>query len=476
VVALVVGIVVTLIVTGGDDTDTVSTGGTRPPSTVTPEPPVTVPPTPAPTPPTRPPEPTAPPPSVVVVPPSTAAPTTPTVPPTASPTVPPTTPPTTPPTVPPTEPPARDPGITDTEIRLAVIADDQDSIDGVQAWVDVVNKKGLAGRKVVLDPFLVRGDAAAYAAAVDTACDRDFAIVGSLSRADGAIAGLDCGIPNLPARALSLENRTATNTYAVVPTTDLRFQVGGFRWLAGSQTGCCRQYVIWSTDPALAAATQQSADAAETFAGFTDAGGAAMPDDAPQSDYAAPVAAMADAGATFGRSDLPYSSTIALRKEAASADLEGVTWFCLAQCYQPGFLQQGGTSVDDSFVQISITPFEDASAVPAMKRYLTAGGPRNQAGVESTAAGLLFQNVVNRVYAPSKDPDAVTRAAVLAALTQVDRFDAGDLIGPTDVAGRVPNGCFVMMRVDGTKFVRAQPTTPGKLDCTPGNLTNPLGP
>jgi hypothetical protein len=469
--ALALGIVVTLVVTNGDDTDSVSTQGTRASTTTTTAAPVTQPPsTDAPTtvpvtgPPTTPP-------TAIVIPPDTLTPTNP-------PTNPPTVPPTEPPTVPPTEPPSGDPGITDTEIRLAVIADSPDSGAGVQAWADAVNaKKGVGGRKVALDPFLVNGDPSAYAEAVNTACEQDFAIVGSLSAGDSSTGGLiDCGIPNLPARALSSANAGAPNTFAVVPTKQAQFQVGGFRWLADEQDGCCRQYVIRSTNAALANRTIESAQAAVDAAGFTDAGGTALADDAPQSAYAPGVTEMKADDATFGRSDLPFTSTINFRKEAAAQDLEGVTWFCLAQCYVSGFPQQGGSTVDGTFVQISITPFEDAGSVPAVKRYLNSGGPRNEVGVESAAAGGLFQTAVNKVYGPDKDKAAVTRAAVLQAVSGISAYNAGGLIGTTNVGGKVPNGCFVMMRVDGTGFTRAHPTTAGQLDCGAGNLTGPLGP
>ena len=483
--ALAIGIAVTLVVTGGSDTDQISTAGTtRPTTAVSTNPPVTAPPpTAAPT--TDPPVtgPPTTPPTAIVIPPTTVAPTSPptnppTNPPTVPPTNPPTVPPTEPPTVPPTEPPAVDPGISDTEIHLAVIADSKASVQGVQAWADAVNaKKGVGGRTIVLDPFLVNGDPSAYAEAVNTACAQDFAIVGSLSAGDSSTGNLiDCGIPNLPARALSSANAGAPNTYAVVPTKQAQWQVGGFRWIKGAQDDCCAQYVIWSTDTAVANATRESAQAAVDAAGFTSAGGTALADDAPQSAYTPSVAEMKTDGATFGRSDLPFSSTVNFRKEADAQNLEGVTWFCLAQCYQSGFLQQGGNTVDGTFVQIEITPFEDAGSVPAVKKYLNSGGPRNQVGVESAAAGGLFQTAVNKVYGPDKDKAAVTREAVLKAVAGITAYNAGGLIGTTNVGGRVPNGCFVMMKADGNDFVRSHPTAAGQLDCGADNLTGTLGP
>ena len=472
--ALALGIVVTLVVTGGDNTDEISTAGTRPtqpPVTTTIKPATTPPPTVAPTKPPATLPPTTPP-TVVVVPPTNA----PTSPPTVAPTNPVTAPPTTKPTVPPTtSAPAVDPGITPTEVHLAVIADTQDSIAGVQAWATSVNakKSGIGGRKIVLDPFVVNGDPAQFAAAVNTACTQDFAIVGSLSAGDSNIGNLTtCGIPDLPARALSGAHAGAPNTYAVVPTQSTKQQVGGFRWIKGAVQGCCKQYVISSsTNAAAAAATQLSVDAANSAGvGFTSAGGAKLPDSAPQSDYTSIVEEMETKGATFGRSDLPFTSTINLRTEAAAQSFTGVkAWFCLAQCYQPSFVSQGGAHVDGQYVQIGTNPFEDAGSIPAMKKYLSAGGPRNEAGLEPATAGLLFQTAANQVVA-ADGKGGLTRAALLAAVAGIDDFNAGGILGLTNVGGRAPNGCFVMMKVDGGKFVRAEPAGAGQLSCGDQNL------
>ena len=481
--ALAVGIAVTVAVTSGGDTNEISTAGTRPtepPVTTTVKPATTtVPPTVAPA--TKPPATLPPtlPPTVIVVPPTNAptspptlAPTNPvtvpTSPPTTKPTVP---PPTTKPTVPPTtSPPAVDPGITATEIHLAVIADTQDSVQGMQAWASSVNKKGVGGRKIVIDPFVVNGDPGQFAAAVDTACTKDFAIVGSFSAGDSSLGNLaGCGIPDLPARAVSSVHAGAPNTYAVVPTKSTQQQVGGFKWLQSAVSGCCKQYVISSTNAQAAAATQASVQAANTV-GFTSAGGTTLANDAPQSAYTPVVEETKAKGATFGRSDLPLTSTIALRTEALAQSVTGVkAWFCLAQCYQPTFLSQGGTNVEGQFVQIGTNPFEDAASIPAMKKYLSAGGPRNEAGLESASAGLLFQTAANQVIA-DVGKAGLTRAALVEAVAGIDDFTAGGILGVTNVGGRVPTGCFVMMKVGSGKFARAEPAGAGQLSCGAQNL------
>ena len=159
--ALALGIVLTLALTGGDSTDEIATNGTRPTLPATTVAPVTSPPTTvAPT--TAPTKPPTTPPTVIVIPPVTEAPT---VPPTVVPTAPPTAPPTVPPT---TTAPHTDPGISDTEIRLAVIADSPDSVAGVQAWATSANKKGVGGRKIVRDPAFTSEPFGVYTRWIET--------------------------------------------------------------------------------------------------------------------------------------------------------------------------------------------------------------------------------------------------------------------------------------------------------------------
>jgi len=353
-----------------------------------------------------------------------------------------------------------------------VIADAQDTVAGMNAWAATVNAKkgGIGGRKIVIDSFVGNGGASQYAAAVREACEQDFAIVGTLSAGDAETGDLTaCKIPDLPTRALSSTHRAAPTTYAVVPTTNTRVQVGGFKWLLANVQGCCKQYVIASTNQVAAAETEKSANAAVTV-GFADAGSTKLANDAPQSSYTPIVDAMEANGATFGRSDLPFASTIKLRTEAATQNVTTVkAWYCLAQCYVPSFLDQGGANVEGQFVQIGTNPFEDASTIAAMKRYLTAGGPQSEVGLEAYSAGLLFETAAKQVV-QTDGKNGLTRAALLGKVAAINDFNAGGILGTTQVGNRVPNGCFVMMKVQDGKFVRAEPAAKNQLNCGDQNL------
>jgi hypothetical protein len=80
---------------------------------------------------------------------------------------------------------------------------------------------------------------------------------------------------------------------------------------------------------------------------------------------------------------------------------------------------------------------------------------------------LLVQDVVQKAVAAG---GTLNRAALFTALNNEHAFTAQGIIGPTDVAGRTPSPCIVMVKVVDGKFERQFPTKPGTFDCNPANV------
>lgn len=469
--ALVVGSIVVIASSGGDD-DSVRTASSTSsssstsalPTTTSTLPPLTSPPIVTPS--------TITPGSTVIIPGSTT-----TVPPT---TQPPTTTQasttTTAPTTTTTEPDgSTDIGITPTEIHLAVIADDPATFDGMEAWASTANRgDGIAGRKVRLDLLTTNGTAEGYAAAVQTACDQDFAIVGSFSLFDVASDVAGCAdIPDLPVEATNVPHSVTPNVFAAFPREPAVEAVGALRWLAENVGGCCVQYwVVPDADP-LRTRTLATIDAAAA-AGFTTGGSTDLAVDAPTSDYDAVVSQIAEAGASFAASGWGLDSTVTLRRAAVAGDLQTVdTWYCDGACYETRFLDQGGGDVEGQYVAIETAAFTDRSEVPGVRAYLRStrrgDDDPSYAGLRSFTAGLLFEQALDKVV-DDAGKNGITRVRLLEQLATIDAFTGNGIVGPTDVAGGVPNGCYVLLRVVDGKFVRQQPPEVGSLDCGPQNL------
>lgn len=400
--------------------------------------------------------PTLPPPTVVIQPGSstTAAPTTPT-----------------------TVPGGSDIGITAREVRVAVIADDIAVARGVQAWAQAVNQAGgLAGRSLRVEVRLVTSPAG-YAAAVTAACATDFAVVGSSSQFDGQSDALSCGVPELATRIFDVAHRSRPNAYAAIPAVAGLERVGAFKRILATTKGCCRQSVLVPATEPGRAATQQSLRAAVEV-GFTTAG---TPDVGPGADYAGLVRDLVAQQATFARSGLGAGSTVQLRQAAAANPGSRIVkaWYCDASCDDPSFLAAGGAAVEGQLVDVGLNPLLDQHRIPTMAAYVRAakrlGTPTTLAGLESYSAGLLFERVARQVVA-ANGTNGLTRVRLLGAVAGVHDFDAGGILGITDVAGRQPTGCFALLRVHNGHFVRSFPVEPAGLDCGTQNLrTVPTG-
>lgn len=132
------------------------------------------------------------------------------------------------------KPKADDVGISDTEIRVAVISDVdtpiqpglfQKSVDAMEAWAKVVNKEGgIAGRKVVIDFIDSKLNPNETRNAIIKACADDFAMVGGqalfLSNVTDMVActnkaGEAIGIPDMPGNALDNAQACSPVTYVL---------------------------------------------------------------------------------------------------------------------------------------------------------------------------------------------------------------------------------------------------------------------
>jgi Periplasmic binding protein len=367
-----------------------------------------------------------------------------------------------------------DTGITDRELRLTAIADTAPVLRGVEAWAAALNRAGgLAKRTVRVDARLVT-TAADYTTAVSSACANSFAIVGSSSTFDSQTAGLQCGIPEIATRLFDAGHQALPNAYAVIPARSGLERVGAFKRLLTTISGCCRQYVLVPTDDPGRTTTKRSLQAAETT-GFTTAATPDVSRTATPADYTAIAKDLTAKQATVARSGLGATSTVQLRKAAAAAGGAGTVkaWYCDASCDDPTFLTSGGAAVEGQLIDQGVNPLVDQHAVPALSAFMRAvrhvGANPSVPALESYSASLLFEQTARQVIQASGD-NGLTRVRLLGAVATIHAFNAGGILGATDIGARQPNGCFMLLTVKNGHFVRSYPTAPGQLDCGAQNL------
>jgi Periplasmic binding protein len=158
---------------------------------------------------------------------------------------------------------------------------------------------------------------------------------------------------------------------------------------------------------------------------------------------------------------------IRMRKEALAQGLTSVkVWGCTLACYTQTMLTEGGAAVDGTYLYSNFLPFEEASYNAQDQAYVSSVPSPSTWGAEAWQAGLAFKQVVDKIVATG-GPNAITRAAILNGLKNIGEFTADGWLGKTNLRDETP--CFMVMQIQGGKFVRAYPTKPGTLDCDPAN-------
>jgi hypothetical protein len=91
-------------------------------------------------------------------------------------------------------------------------------------------------------------------------------------------------------------------------------------------------------------------------------------------------------------------------------------------------------------------------------------------GAAGWQAAVAFEDAVNAVVA--KDgPNGLTRANLLTALHGLNNFSANGWLGTKTLQGPGSiSPCFMVVQVQGGKFVRVYPAKPETMDCNPSNL------
>jgi len=105
-----------------------------------------------------------------------------------------------------------------------------------------------------------------------------------------------------------------------------------------------------------------------------------------------------------------------------------------------------------------------------LKKFVAAVGGIDKVdsnAVASWLSALLFEDAVTKATA---NGGTLNRQSLFDALAQEHAFDADGIMGPADVANRMPPGCIVMTQVKNGKLVRTYPAKAGTFDCNKKNL------
>jgi hypothetical protein len=404
-------------------------------------------------------------------------------------------------------PEATEIGVTADTITITVIADVDNaarpglfkgSRDGVIAAADYINEEegGLAGRELEVNFIDSRLSGDEARSALIQACQDSFAVVGTtalfLNNVDPAVncvdqAGAATGLPDVPVLQTETVHQCSVVSFPVI-AGQMQCENGApIENANGEETYLTRQghvkYHLKKNDGELSGVWVIPGDLPSTIRAtvpLVDGGIKAGIEEVDrfeasalggQSEFTAPIQAVKSNSATYVLNGLDYRGTVQMRKEATIQGVTGVQVFdCTVQCYDQRFIEEGGADVEGQFVSTFFIPFEEAKQNNSVKQFLKFVGKDNADGfgAQAWAAGLFFRDVVSNIV-EADGVNGLTRAAFLEEAANVHDFtadvDGEGLLAPTDVGGRVPNSCFVMMQVKDGKFKRVFPKEKGTHSC-----------
>jgi hypothetical protein len=392
---------------------------------------------------------------------------------------------------------ASDVGVAPKTITVTVVADTgstirpglfQGSVDGVKAWARYQNSLGgLACRQVVVrsaDSKLSPDDAKN---AIAAACGSSFALVGTTALfLNDMTAAEQCkdkqgavtGLPDLSSLQTNPEEQCSPVSYNILPAGascpysgegQRTFQVGttAFDYYLKKfpKNSLHGVWIIPADLPSTIASSMPGFRVSQRLGIKLDAeyGASGL---SVQSAYTPFAQSIKQHKSTYARVGLDYKGTVFMRKEAQVQGVNTVkVWDCSVQCYDRRLLSEGGSAVEGQYIWTNVLPFEDKGHNATLDTILKFDPKADGFGAVAFSAGLLFGRAVNDIVA--KDgPNAVTRAALLRAISNIHDFDAGGFLPKTDVGARRGSVCLVGLQVKNDEFVRVDPTTPGKFDCS----------
>jgi ABC-type branched-subunit amino acid transport system substrate-binding protein len=392
-------------------------------------------------------------------------------------------------------------GVSAKTIRVAVVADVDTpiapnlllgAVKGMQGWGKYVNANGgIGGRKVQIDFIDSKLNPNEARNAVIKACSEDFALVGTAallltstsditSCADSA--GNATGIPDLAALALNVEEACAPTGYPINPvpvdcdtrtaaTQTYRVNYGPYKYMAKQHKDLHGAFVNGSDSPATER-TAKIYNKAAVAAGIKADSTWPVGSRAPQSQYTPVIQAMKSDGSNLS---LQLQSVTGIVSQRQEAQIQGLTdpnivWLCTLSCYDHT-VKDAGDVMNGEYIPLGFLPFEETAANPMLKNYVKYVGKDNLNGVSNWGftAGLLFEQAAKAVV-KSNGAKGLTRANLLAELAKIHDFDAGGMVGKTDIGNRVPTNCFMVDKFNNGKYKRVYPKKKGTFDCNKSNL------
>ena len=374
-------------------------------------------------------------------------------------------------------------GVTDTEIRIGTVTDKGGPVSGLNeemydtavafaAWCN--EHGGILGREIVVDD--VDAKLFEYEAAITTACERDFAIVGggAVFDEDPNDVRVGCGMPNVAGYVVSERGRTADLQVQPIPNPVDEVSAGRYRAAAAAYPDGVTKYGIMSANiPSVLLVRDQLLEVAEAT-GFTVA-------------YQADYAPTGETGWDNFAKEIKDKGIKILEYVGQPADLAILDQSFRTAGYYPdvillstnfydsNYAEEAGSIAGNVFIQSGYHPFELAGDNKAtqdfldlMERY-NPSGKVAQLGTQGLSAWLLFAR------AATACGSELTAECLIEEAGAITDWTGGGLHAAQTPGNATAGGCFLLMGLDADGFFyNEEATAPtdgdGLYNCDPENV------
>ena len=354
------------------------------------------------------------------------------------------------------------PGITDDTITIGNASDVsgpvpglfESSQDAVKAYVAFFNQSSdICGRKLKLNLYDSKTDAAADQQAYTKGCDEVFAMVGSMSAFDSGGAGTaqGCGLPDIRSAAVTNDRNECTTCFAAqsVRTGEWQNAVPDFvkKYYRSSMDNAAVLYInagaAAENGPLQAKAMTKRGMQFDYVQGI----------DVSEFNYAPYVQELKDRGIEVVFWVGAYQQSVRLRQAMDQQGYEPKLYLRDPTDYNPDYVESGGDAVEGTVIFLNFVPFEESGRSKELQLYLSwlqqvrPGATPTFFGLFSWSAARLF---VERSIALGGN---LTRSALIDQFKKTDDWTANGLHSPQHVGPKHQGDCWRFVKLTGGKWV-----------------------
>ncbi|MGA8255112.1 MAG: ABC transporter substrate-binding protein [Nocardioides sp.] len=338
----------------------------------------------------------------------------------------------------------------------------QSALDGVRAYVEYFNSiSDICGHQIAVKSFDSRTDASGDQQAYAAACAETFAAVGSASVFDtgGAATAASCGIPDLRMVSFSrqrLDCRTCYSAQVTSPDAIPNAGIDFFKKVGGPEA--IKSTAILYIDVGDLKVNAEARAKAVEARGYNVTYLAGI--GASEFNYAPYVQQLKDRGVRFvqfgGSNAFAVRMAQAMQQQGYKPDV----FVVLPTQYNQAYIEQGGTAVEGSYVQLAQQPF--GSPNPEMRLYeqwlqqVKPGSEPTPTGLYAWSAARLFADKALELGG------TLTRDSLIAAVAKERAWTAHGLHIEQNVGGKVTGECQAIIQLRAGVW---RQVSPGKYLC-----------